>query len=42
MLIKNFELTEGIFLTIAGEQVFVPMVKISNDRVIFRTDTFIS
>ena len=42
MALKNLEVTEGVYIPIAGTQVFVPMVGSSNDKVIFKVDTYIS
>ncbi len=40
--LKNLEVTEGVYVPIAGKQVFVPMVGSSNDKFMFKLDTFIS
>ncbi len=40
--LKNLEVTEGVYVPIAWIQTFVPMVGLSNDKVIFKVDTFIS
>ena len=39
--LKNLDVTEGLYIPVAGKQIFVPMVAKENGQAVFKVESFI-